>query len=466
MQTRGITDFTTGSIPRHLIRFAMPMFLGNLLQAAYNTVDSIWVGRFLGPDSLAAVSVGFPIIFALVALVAGLTMATTTLVSQYYGAKDNQMVSLTIANSMTVMTAAGIVLAVLGYLVRWPMLRLLRAPVNIMDEAATYLGIYMLGLIPTLIYNVSSAILRGLGDSRSPMTFLAAATLTNIVLDPLMIFGIGPFPSMGVAGAAWATVISQTLSAVLAVQHMLGKLGVASHLRDLVRFDGKLTATTVRIGLPAGAQQMLVSLGMMAVMSTVNSFGSVVVAGAGAGSRIEQFAFMPSMSVSLAVTALVGQNIGANRYERVPLIVRWALILGCSIAAVAAAVAQLVPKAVLSVFTDDAAVLAAGAGYLRWLSMAWVPFAANFVFMGVLRGAGDTLPTLFITLAGLWAVRVPLVKVLARTDLGAVGVWIGMASSPVFSVIASYAYYRSGRWRRRRLVPEERPPQGGTIPEN
>ncbi|MGB4338641.1 MAG: MATE family efflux transporter, partial [Bacillota bacterium] len=132
MQTRGITDFTTGSIPRHLIRFAMPMFLGNLLQAAYNTVDSIWVGRFLGPDSLAAVSVGFPIIFALVALVAGLTMATTTLVSQYYGAKDNQMVSLTIANSMTVMTAAGIVLAVLGYLVRWPMLRLLRAPVNIM----------------------------------------------------------------------------------------------------------------------------------------------------------------------------------------------------------------------------------------------------------------------------------------------------------------------------------------------
>ena len=213
MQTRGITDFTTGSIPRHLIRFAMPMFLGNLLQAAYNTVDSIWVGRFLGPDSLAAVSVGFPIIFALVALVAGLTMATTTLVSQYYGAKDNQMVSLTIANSMTVMTAAGIVLAVLGYLVRWPMLRLLRAPVNIMDEAATYLGIYMLGLIPTLIYNVSSAILRGLGDSRSPMTFLAAATLTNIVLDPLMIFGIGPFPSMGVAGAAWATVISQTLSA-------------------------------------------------------------------------------------------------------------------------------------------------------------------------------------------------------------------------------------------------------------
>jgi putative MATE family efflux protein len=452
MDTKSARDFTTGSIPRHLISFATPMLIGNALQAAYNTVDSIWVGRFLGPNSLAAVSVGFPIIFALVALVTGLTIATTALVSQYYGARDDQQLKATIANAMTVLTAAGVVLAIIGYMVRWPMLRLLKAPADIIEEAAVYLGIYMLGLLPTFVYNVCSSILRGLGDSRSPVTFLAIATITNIVLDPLMIFGVWPFPPMGVAGAAWATVFSQSLSAVFAVIHMVRRLGVANSWRDLVKFDAKLTSLTVRIGLPAGAQQMLVSLGMMLVMSTVNSFGSVAVAGSGSGSRIEQFAFMPSMSVSLAVTALVGQNIGAAKQERVPEIVKWALILSCSISGAAMLAAQLIPRTLLSMFTSDAAVLAAGADYLKWLSLAWIPFAANFTMTGVLRGAGDTVATLFTTVFALWLVRVPLVRILASTSLGVTGVWMGMAASPIAAFAATYAYYRSGRWKGRRLV--------------
>lgn len=452
MDSKSARDFTTGSIPRHLIDFATPMFVGNALQAAYNTVDSIWVGRFLGPNSLAAVTVGSPIIFALVALVTGLTIATTALVSQYYGAKDHCQLKATIANSMTVLTAAGVVLAAVGYLVRWPMLRLLKAPNDIIEEAAIYMGIYMLGLIPTFIYNVCSSVLRGLGDSRSPVTFLAIATVTNIVLDPLMIFGVWPFPPMGVAGAAWATVFSQALSAVFAVVHMVRKLGVASNWRDLVKFDAKLTSLTVRIGLPAGAQQMLVSLGMMVVMSTVNSFGSVAVAGSGAGSRIEQFAFMPAMSVSLAVTALVGQNIGAGKQSRVPEIVKWALILSCSISSAAALAAQFIPRILLSMFTGDVAVLDAGADYLRWLSLAWVPFAANFTMTGVLRGAGDTVATLFTTVFSLWLVRVPLVRILASTSLGVTGVWMGMAVSPLVSFAATYGYYRTGKWKTHRLV--------------
>lgn len=452
MERRSARDFTTGSIPRHLAGFAVPMFVGNALQAAYNTVDSIWVGRFLGPNSLAAVSVGFPVIFAILALVMGLTIATTALVSQYYGAKDHRQLKATIANAMTVLTVAGVVLAIVGYQVRWPMLRLLRVPANIVEEAATYLGIYMLGLIPTFIYNVCSSILRGLGDSRSPVTFLAIATVTNMVLDPLMIFGVWPFPPMGVAGAAWATVFSQALSAVFAVAHMVKKLGLATRLRDLIKFDARLTSLTVKIGLPAGAQQMLVSLGMMVVMSTVNSFGSVAVAGSGSGSRIEQFAFMPAMSVSLAVTALVGQNIGAGRHDRVPEIVKWALILSCSISGAAMLAAQLAPKILLSMFTDDAAVLAAGADYLRWLSLAWIPFAANFTMTGVLRGAGDTMATLFTTVLSLWLVRVPLVRALASTSLGVTGVWMGMAASPLVAFAGTYAYYRSGRWKQRRLV--------------
>ncbi|MEA4882653.1 MAG: MATE family efflux transporter [Clostridia bacterium] len=459
MESKRARDFTTGSMPRHLLAFAMPMFIGNLLQAAYNTVDSIWVGRYLGPQALAAVSVGFPVIFALIALITGLTLATTTLVSQYYGARLHDKVHATVANSLTLLSILGLGLAGLGYIIRWPLLRLLNAPPDIIETAAVYLGIYMLGLLPTFIYSVSSSILRGLGDSQTPMTFLAAATIMNIILDPIMIFGIGPFPKMGVAGAAWATVISQAFSALLAIMHLIRKMHVADSLRGLLRLDWDLTWLTMKIGLPAGAQQTVMSMGMMVVNSILNRFGSVAVAGAGAGSRIEQFAFMPAMSVGLAVSALVGQNLGAGREDRVEQAVKWGSILAMSITAVVAAVALLIPRVLLASFAKDAAVLAAGSAYLRWSALAFIPLAAMFVVAGVLRGAGDTLPTFFITLASLWLIRIPLVTVLSRTSLGAEGVWAGMAVGPYVGLLLTYLYYRTGKWKgkavARRAVPSD-----------
>ena len=456
------TDFTTGSIPKHLIAFATPMFIGNLLQAAYNTVDSIWVGRFLGPQALASVSVGFPIIFGLIALVTGLTMATTTLVSQYYGAKRHDMVSAAISNGLTLLTIMGVVMAAIGYLLRWPLLRLLRAPEDIIGAAASYLGVYTLGFAPSFIYNVASSILRGLGDSRSPLRFLTYATVMNIVLDPIMIFGLGPIPRMEVAGAAWATVLSQVFAAALALAYMVGRLKIGTHLRDLASLDWNLTKLTVKIGLPAGAQQTLVSLGMMVIMSTMNQFNSVVIADSGVGSRLEQFAHLPAFSVGLAVTALVGQNLGAGQEERVSDVVKWGMFLTCSITGALTLAVQAFPTAVLSLFTKDPEVLAAGTVYLRWISLGFVPFAAMFALTGVLRGAGDTLPTFFITLGSLWLVRVPLVRVLARTSLGVEGVWMAMASGPFVGLLLSYAYYRRGRWKQKAIV-SRRPAVGSAA---
>ncbi len=448
------TDFTAGSIPRHLIAFATPIFIGNLLQAAYNTVDSIWVGRFLGPQALASVSVGFPIIFGLIALVNGLTMATTTLVSQYYGAKQPDMVSAAVSNGLTLLTIMGVFMAVIGYTLRWPLLRLLRAPDDIIDAAATYLGVYTLGFAPSFVYNAAGSILRGLGDSRSPLGFLAFATIMNIILDPIMIFGLGPIPRLEVAGAAWATVISQVFAAALALSYVVKRLGVGTRLRDLARLDWDLTRLTVKIGLPAGAQLTLVSMGMMVIMSTVNRFGSVAVAGSGVGSRIQQFGQMPAFSFGLAVTALAGQNLGAGLHDRVSQVVRWGMLLACAIAGAITIVVQAFPGKVLTLFTPDPTVLAAGTLYLRWLSLGFVPFAAMFVLTGVLRGAGDTLPTFFITLGSLWLIRVPLARALARTSLGVEGVWIAMASGPFMGLLLSYLYYRSGRWKHRAIVSQ------------
>ncbi|MCL6614022.1 MAG: MATE family efflux transporter, partial [Firmicutes bacterium] len=207
------SDFSSGSIIRHLISFSLPMLLGNLLQALYNTVDSIWVGRFLGKEALAAVSVSFPVIFLLVAFVTGLTMAATVLVAQYAGARQPEMVRRTVANTIGLLVASGLVLSILGVVFHRAILRLIQTPPSIMPLASNYLSIYLSGLIFTFVYNAASSILRGLGDSHSPTIFLVYATVTNIILDPIFIFGLGPIPRLGVAGAAWATVIAQVLAA-------------------------------------------------------------------------------------------------------------------------------------------------------------------------------------------------------------------------------------------------------------
>lgn len=441
-------DFTKGSIARHLIAFSWPMLLGNLLQALYNTVDSIWVGRFIGHEALGAVSVSFPIIFALVALLMGLTMATTTLVAQHRGAGDLDAVHNTVANSLKLLAGLGIVASLAGFLLRNRLLRLINTPDAIFVHASSYLGIFLLGLSGMFLYNVGSAILRGLGDSRTPLKYLAIATGINIVLDPLLILGIGPLPRMGVAGAALATVIAQGISSVLVLRYLMKTARILRFDQPLFTLDWVVTKLTFRIGLPAGVQQFVASLGMLAMTSIINRFGATVVAAFGAAARLDQFATMPSMSVGLATSALVGQNLGAGRDERVREVVRSAVTLTAAITGAATLLALAAPRLLFAIFTDNPGVLAEGARYLRIVAWSYIPFALMFVMTGVLRGAGDTVPPMLITVAGLWLVRVPLATYLSAIPaLGSSGVWIANAVSPTFGLSASYAYYRTGRWR-------------------
>lgn len=456
METKKTVDFTQGSIAKHLIVFSLPMFLGNLLQALYNTVDSIWVGRFLGPDALAAVSVGFPIIFALIALVNGVTMATTILVSQYFGAQDHKQVTKTINNSMLLLTVLGLLASIIGVAFRGPLLRLVRTPAEIMEQADAYLGIFMSGLIATFLYNVTSSILRGLGDSRTPLRYLAYATVMNIILDPIFIFGLGPIPQMGVRGAALATILSQVVSAILSVRYLYVSSGLVRYQRGTFRFDWQLTKLTFRLGLPAGIQQTFVSLGALVVSALVNTFGATVVAAFGAGARVDQFAFMPAMSISIAVSALVGQNIGAGRVQRVYETVRWSFILGAAITLVFSLLSFFVPELFLRLFTDEPGVLEEGAKYLRYMSLGYVPLALMFTLGGVLRGAGDTLSTMLLTFLSLWVVRVPVAAYLSSLpQLGVAGVWIALALSPYMGFVLHYVVFRFGRWREKAVVKNQ-----------
>jgi putative MATE family efflux protein len=453
VQNEKVTDFTQGSIPRHLVAFALPMLLGNLLQALYNTVDSIWVGRFLGANALASVSVGFPVIFALIAMVNGITMATTILVSQYFGAQQHKELVKTITNSLILLTALGLVISVIGVVFRRPLLLMINTPEEILDMAMTYLGIFMSGLVGMFLYNAASAILRGLGDSRTPLRFLAYATVLNIILDPIFIFGLGPIPAMGVGGAALATIIAQGISAVLALRYLYIQSGLLHYHPGLLRLDWNLTLLTFRIGLPAGIQQVLVSLSAVVVNSIVNSFGATVIAGFGAGSRLDQFAFMPSMSMGMAVSALVGQNLGAGKPERVSETVKWGAILASSITVIVSIVAIVRPRILMVLFTQDEAVLVEGSRYLRYVALSYIPMALMFTIGGVIRGAGDTVATMYLTLGSLWIVRVPLARYLSSLpQLGVAGVWLAMALGTCIGFVFHLLYYRSGRWKEKVVV--------------
>ena len=454
------TDFTTGSIPRHLITFSIPMFLGNLLQAMYNVVNSIWVGRFLGADALAAVSVGFPIIFTLISLIMGITLASTTLVAQYYGAKRQDMLAKTIGNSLSLITVFGLIVTIIGIVYNRDLLILVNAPPNILDMASDYLSVFFSGLLGMFWYNSSSAILRGLGDSRTPLKFLVYATLLNIVLDPFLIFGIGPIPPLGVRGAALAAVLSQGISALVTLRYLFVTSGLVTIDKNLWIPDKTLIRLIFKIGLPAGIQQTLVSLSALTVSSLVNRFGSTVVAGFGAAARIDHFAFMPAMSIGMAVSALVAQNLGARKDERVRESVRWSSLLGCGITLVVSLFAILIPNILLFPFTTDPGVLEAGSTYLRYMGFSYIPLALMFTLGGILRGAGDTFLAMLFTIISLWLIRVPLAAYLSSMpSFGVSGVWLALALSPYTGLILNYLYYRSGKWRKSIIADKPTSPE-------
>ena len=275
MQNKKTTDFTTGSIPRHLLTFAIPMFLGNILQAFYNVIDSIWVGRFLGHQAFAAISISFPVIFVLIALVMGITMGTTTLVGQYYGAKKNDMVSKTISNSMFLLVICGGLVSLLGVIFSRQILLFINAPADILEMASSYLKIFSSGLLGMFLYNGTSAILRGLGDSNSLFLFYA---FFNLLLDPFLIFGLGPFPRLETNGAALATVIAQAISALISLRYLFFTSRLVDFKRNFWSWDLSIVKLIFKIGLPAGLQHVFISLSSLVVSSLVNRFGSTVVA--------------------------------------------------------------------------------------------------------------------------------------------------------------------------------------------
>jgi putative MATE family efflux protein len=442
-------DLTVGSIPRHLLAFSLPMLMGNMLQSGYSIINMIWVGNIVGENGLGATAVSFPIIFILIGLGAGATMATSVLVAQYYGAKNYERVRKVVDNSVSIAATLGVVLTTVMILCSNLLLRLMDTPEPIFPMASSYLKISLAGFILLYMMFVISSILRGIGDTVTPLMFMGMAVILNAILDPLMIMGIGPFPKMGLNGAAWASLIAQAIGLISILIYLKRKNQLITIRFNKLTFDKHITWLIFKIGFPSTIQQSLVSIGQVFVTTYVNFFGPAAIAAFGAAGRIDMVATMPAIAIGMAATALTGQNLGAGKPERVKEIFKSAFIMGTIISGFVALIAVSFPGLILSMFIHHEPVLAIGIHYLRIVAPCYLLFALMFVSNGVVNGAGQTMVTMLFSLLSLWIVRVPLAAYLSQhTSLGVNGIWWAMSAGFVVTSAVSYWYYLSGRWKK------------------
>lgn len=438
-------DMTVGTPSKLLLSFALPLLAGNILQQLYNMVDSIVVGQYVGSEALAAVGTSNPLINLMVSLFIGFGTGASILVSQFFGAKDYPSMRKTSNTALVLTLIIGVFISVVGYLAAPALLNLIQVTPDYYDMALTYLRIICLGGILLLYYNIISGILRGLGDSISPLIFLVISTLVNIALDLLFVIAFG----MGVMGVALATVIAQGI-AVLFAFIRLGRINEHLTVRmKEMRVDKGLALRTAKLGLPTGFQQALMSLGMVVVQGLINSFGKDITACFNATMRVDMLVMMPMMTVGLAITTYTGQNIGAARLDRVKEGARAGLMMCLGIGVVLSVALFFFGEYIMRMFTSEEAVLEPGIKMLRTLSF-FYPFAGlSFYYSGILRGAGETMIPLYGSIIAQILVRVPLSYLLTHLMGNHEGIYWSFAAGWVVGFVFVYLYYRFGKWRRK-----------------
>ncbi|MDR1666765.1 MAG: MATE family efflux transporter [Bacteroidales bacterium] len=446
-------DFTNGNAGKLLLQFSVPMFIGNVLMQFYHVADAYIVGNFLGTKALAAVGASGPIVFALVSFIIGIAMGCTIIISQYFGNKDTEKVRHAIDTVIVFVVAAALLIMLVGLLMCHPLLQLVKTPDDVMDDARTFYQITIIGILPLFGINVLSAILRGLGDSKTPLYYMVASSILNLLL--LMLFV--PVLQWGIAGAAWATVLAGLLTVVVMIMRLRRHeiIRIAFRPRN---FDLSIFRKSVRIGFPNGIQQALVAIGMMALLSIVNDFkDSDLLAAYSIAGRIDSLATVPAMTFSVAIAAFVGQNVGAGKLHRVSEGLRAALFISVALSVAVSVVMVLYRYEIMRGFATDAApkVIELGSRYLLIIGMFYSFFSVMFVFNGVMRGAGDTLIPMFITLLSLWLVRIPFASAVSEI-IGPDGIWWSIPAGWCVGMICAIVYYRTGRWKNKGVIrPEE-----------
>jgi putative MATE family efflux protein len=443
-------DFTEGRVGKLLINFSIPLVAGNIFQNLYNVVDSVIVGNYLGKEALAAVGASFPVIFTLISLVIGVGSGATTVVSQYFGARQSENVKKTIDTIYVFFLGASVFVCIAGILLSKQIFMLLNLPEEIMPDAVTYLQIYLTGTFFFFGFSGISSILRGLGDAKTPLYFMVFATITNVLLDLLFILVF----KWGIKGVALATVLAHALAFFTAItylnrKHTLIQLNFRKYL-----FDRDIFKSCLRIGLPTGFQQSFASLGMMAILGIVNGFGTNAVAAYTAAIRINSFAKMPAIAFSQGLASFTGQNLGAYHEKRARQGLTTTLLFSLTYCVVISVIIIVFGSSIMKLFTPDAGVIKIGEDYLIIVSSFYLLFAIQFTVVGFLRGAGATLIPMINTFASLYLIRIPVAYFLS-SKIGVNGIWWAEPAGWLIGMIILIWYFFSGKWKGKVVVKKK-----------
>ncbi len=444
----GAQDMTVGSPIKKLIQFSIPLLVGNLAQQLYNTVDSIVVGKYVGDNALAAVGASGPMLNLLLVLFIGISTGANVMVAQYFGAKRRDELSKTIGTTITLTLLASLVIMVLGPLLVHPFLSLVRTPAEIFDWTSSYLIIIFLGIAGMAYYNIIAGVLRGMGDSVMPLLFLVVACCLNIVLDLVFVAYFG----WGVAGVAWATVIAQFVSATLCLWRLTRMRDTLDLNRHTLRPHASLAKELMVLGLPSGLSQAIFSMAAIVVQSLTNSFGTVIVAVNTVVMRVDGFAMMPNFTFGNAMTTYTGQNMGAGRTDRVEEGTRDGMRLGLAVIAVLVAAILLFGGPLMRLFTNTPQVVELGQHMMRILAVGYLAMAVTQILSGVMRGAGDTMTPMWISMITTVVIRVPIAYLLNALTHSPDCLFISLLISWCLGAALSYVAYRRGKWRKKAIV--------------
>ncbi len=441
-------DVLNMPIWKALIRLSVPMMLSFAFQTVYNMVDAYFLGK-LGTTQFAAPTLVFPLVFTFIAIGMGFGVAGSALVSQYIGAGDERMAEKSAAQVMLIMTVIGVIVIILATIFAYPMVSALGGAENadVIPYAVKYFRIVMYGIVFAYLFNISSSIFRGLGDANFAMELMLISTLVNVILDPILIFGWGPIPAFGVTGAAWATTTARAVVVILALYTLFsGRRGFRLHLRDFSP-DISLISKAVGVGVPGSLGQVITSFGFVVVMKAVSSFGPVIVSAYGIGNRIIGFITMVAVGIGMAVSVMVGQFIGAKRYDDAEKTVWTAFGMSMLLVGALSTLTFLYGRYITHFFINDPKVIEVGAEMFKYVSFSIPFFGSMNIFISALNGAGKSLQATLANVIRLWGVRIPLVFYLSRV-MGYRGIFIAMLISNIMAMVIAYLFYAFTDWKK------------------
>lgn len=448
MSINYIQDMTKGNEVKLLIQFSLPMLIGNVSQQFYNLIDSIVVGKYIGANALAAVGATNSLNFLSFSICLGLSIGISIIISQYFGAKRDEDVKRAIANSVYVIAVSGIIMSLLTSCLARPILQAMNTPPEILDDSTTFLRIVSGGMIAVAAYNAIAAILRALGDSKTPLIFLVVSCVINVVLDLLFVLKFG----WGVAGTACATVISQGVAALGCTIFAIIHNPYFKLKKEHIKVDWPIIHKCIRIGIPVAIQNSMIAVSLVALQSVVNGFGEVAVAAYTATSRVEQLIQQPFNSLGAAMSTFAGQNMGAKKLERVRKGYHKSILIVAIFSLMALLVAQFGGHAIMKLFVEDGAVISLGAKAIKITSCMYFALGMIYITRGLLNGTGDAF---YAMINGVVEVvgRVGFSSALALIPaIGVWGVWATTGLTWFITAVASVVRYKQGKWENKSLV--------------